>query len=86
MGHKTLKFISKNKLIEALKLFGPHKSAGPDGFKPIVLQNLPNNTLTNICTLYKVSIALGYMPKIWTKSKVIFISKPQKKDYTDPNA
>jgi hypothetical protein len=86
MEHKTLKFISKNKLIKAFKLFGPHKSAGPDSFKPIVLQNLPSKILTNICTLYKVSIALGYMPKIWTKSKVIFIAKPQKKDYTDPNA
>jgi hypothetical protein len=36
--------------------------------------------------LYKVSIALGYSPKRWTDSKVIFIAKPNKSNYTDPNA
>jgi hypothetical protein len=33
-----------------------------------------------------VSIALGYVPKRWVKSKVIFLAKTGKEDYTDPNA
>jgi hypothetical protein len=33
-----------------------------------------------------VSIALGHVPKRWVKSKVIFLAKPGKEDYTDPNA
>jgi hypothetical protein len=41
---RELQFINKTKLIEAFSLFGKHKSAGPDNLKPIVLQNLPENT------------------------------------------
>jgi hypothetical protein len=56
---EDLKFITPNKLIEAFRLFGFHKSPGPDKFKPITLQKLPANALKVLCTLYKVSIALG---------------------------
>jgi hypothetical protein len=83
---EDLKFITPNKLIEAFRLFGSHKSPGPDKFKPIILQKLPANALKVLCTLYKVSIALGYSPKRWTESKVIFIPKPNKQNYADPNA
>jgi hypothetical protein len=72
---QELQFINKTKLVEAFSLFGKHKSAGPDNLKPIVLQNLPENTIKHICILYKVSIALSYTPKRWTDSKVIFIEK-----------
>jgi hypothetical protein len=83
---QELQFINKTKLIEAFSLFGKHKSAGPDNLKPIVLQNLPENTLKNLCILYKVSIALEYTPKRWTDSKVIFIAKTGKDSYNNPNS
>jgi hypothetical protein len=83
---QELQFINKTKLTEAFSLFGKHKSAGPDNLKPIVLQNLPENTLKNLCILYKVSIALGYTPKRWTDSKVIFIPKTGKDSYDNPNS
>jgi hypothetical protein len=83
---EDLKFINPTKLIEAFRLFGSHKSPGPDKFKPIVLQKLPMNALKVLCMLYKVSIALGYSPKRWTDSKVNFIPKPNKQKYTDANA
>jgi hypothetical protein len=35
----------------------------------------------NLCILYKVSIALGYTPKRWTDSKVIFNYIPAKRSY-----
>jgi hypothetical protein len=36
--------------------------------------------------LYKVSITLGYTPKRWTDSKVIFIAKIGKDTYDNPNS
>jgi hypothetical protein len=57
-----------------------------NNLKPVVLQNLPENTLKNLCTLYKVSIALGYTPKRWTDSKVIFIAKTGKDSYDNANS
>ena len=86
LDHQSLSFINITKLTEAIRLFGPNKTPGPDKLKPIVLQHLPISTLQNLCTLYKVSIALGHVPKSWVKSKVIFLAKPGKEDYTDPNA
>jgi hypothetical protein len=86
LEHKDLEFINVTRLTEAIGLFGPQKTAGPDELKPIVLQNLPPSTLHNLCTLYKVSIAIGYVPKRWTQSKVIFIPKIGKPDHSDPKA
>jgi hypothetical protein len=83
---KDLKFITVAKLKEAFKQFGAHKSPDPDKIKPIVLQKLPEKALKVLCTLYKVSIALGYSPKRWTDSNIIFIAKPNKNNYADPNA
>jgi hypothetical protein len=48
---KELNFITKQKLKEAFSLFGSHKSAGPDNFKPIVLQKLPETLLNNLVIL-----------------------------------
>ena len=37
----SLEWISNYRIERAIAHFGPHKSAGPDGFKPLVLQKLP---------------------------------------------
>lgn len=66
----------------AIDSFGPLKAAGPDGFKPIVLQHLPPNSLLRLSFLFKASLLLGYVPKAWRLSNVIFIPKPSKDDYT----
>jgi hypothetical protein len=81
--HETLSFIDTTKLKQAIEQFGPHKANGPDGLKPIVLQNLPASTLEAIVKLFKVSIAIGATPKTWTRSKVIFLPKPGKDSYAE---
>jgi ribonuclease HI len=86
LAHKDLEFINTTRLTEAIGIFGPQKTAGPDKLKPIVLQNLPPCTRQNLCILYKVSIAIGHVPKRWLQSKVIFLPKVGKPDYSDPNA
>ena len=73
-----LSFITKDKVKAALKSFGSWKAAGPDGFKPIILQNLDDSTIDHLVQIYKAAVALGYNPKAWRKSKVIFIPKAGK--------
>jgi hypothetical protein len=55
---------------KAVALFKNNKAAGPDQIKPIVLKNLPDNTIERICTLYSASIELGYTPVEWRHAKV----------------
>ena len=72
---KYLAFVTKEKVKAAFKSFGPMKACGPDGIKPIVLQNLDSVTLEYIVSIYKACLGLGHNPDSWCKSKVIFIPK-----------
>ena len=42
--------------------------------------------MTVLEIIYKSSIHLGYTPKAWKKTKVIFIAKPGKEAYDKPNS
>jgi ribonuclease HI len=79
-------FITVEKVKWAFKSFGPEKAAGPDDIKPNVLQHLSHNSLEWVVKLYKASLALGYVPSPWRESKVIFIPKPGKDDYSTAKA
>jgi hypothetical protein len=75
-------FITKQKVIEAFKSFGPGKASGPDNIKPRFLHNLDDNMLNRIAWLYRTCLHLNYTPKSWRISKCIFIPKMGKDDYT----
>ena len=75
-------FITKQKVIEAFKSFGPGKASGPDNIKPRFLHNLDDNMLNRIAWLYRACLHLNYTPKSWRISKCIFIPKMGKDDYT----
>ena len=79
-------FMSDERVKEAIRTFGPHKAPGPDGFKPCVYQNFGDKATTRLVSLYKASYLLGYVPKIWRLSKVIFLPKPGKADYSQARA
>ena len=81
-----LSYINREKVKDAINSFGWNKSAGPDDIKPVVLQNLDNKSLDRLTLLYKVSMALGYTPKAWCKSKIIFIPKLGKESYDNPKS
>ena len=83
---EAAEFITVEKVKEALDQFGSHKAGGVDGFKPIVLKNLGDNMLNRLTELYKANYLLGYTPTNWRESKVIFIPKPGKEDYSDARA
>ena len=60
----------------ALAAFSNKKSPGPDGLRPEVLQHLPLNVIHVICVIYKASLSMGYTPRAWTESRLVFIPKP----------
>jgi hypothetical protein len=77
-------WINKTRLRDALKQFGEHKTAGPDGLKPLVLQHLPDKSLDKLIPIMNASLSLGCTPAIWQKSDVVFISRPAKKRLRGP--
>ena len=83
---KRVNFITKADIKEAFKTFGPDKAAGLDGVKPRVLSQLDDNTLEMLVIIYEWSLALGYVPFCWRQTKVIFIPKPGKDDYSTPKS
>ena len=79
-------YITQQKVESALKSFGAMKAAGPDGFKPIVLQNLNKNFYKRISILYRACLMLGYNPRRWCESKAIMIPKTGKDSYDQPKS
>ena len=78
---KFLSYINPNKVKRAFRTFGPMKAAGPDGFKPIVLQNLTDEIYCYIDKIFRLAVYKGYAPKSWRMMKVIFLPKAGKEDY-----
>jgi ribonuclease HI len=70
----------------AFKQFGKHKCPGPDGYRPIVLCNLPFKARELLIQIFNATIQLKYTPKLWRSSDVIFLPKPGKDDYTERRA
>ena len=74
---KKVAFITPQRVRDSLKSFGQGKAAG-DHFKPVVLQNLDDDTIEDLVLIYKVSLLLGIIPNSWKKSRVVFIPKSGK--------
>ena len=79
-------WITPDVVKEALLKFKKKKSPGPDGLMPIVFRYLPDNIFEIITFLYKSCVALAFTPRSWKQTRVVFIPKPGKKDYTDPSS
>ena len=60
---------------------GSYKSAGPDGFKPIMMKHFGPIALGYINNLFQAIYSTGYIPVEFRKSKVVFIPKPLKDYY-----
>ena len=75
-AQKQSKFCNKEKIKLAIKQFKIGKAPGPDKITPLTLRNLPKMALDQLIKIYKLAIALKYVPKIWREATVIFIPKP----------
>ena len=83
IGDPKAAFLSVDQIKTAASLFDDHKAPGPDGFCPVVLKHLGIMALSRLSEIYKASFLLGHVPRIWRTSKVIFIPKAGKKDYSE---
>ena len=81
-----VQFINVDRVRWSISSFKPHKAAGPDGIKPVVLQNCGPNFLNRLTNFYKASVILGYVPTSLCDSKVIFIPKTGKDEYSIPKS
>ena len=80
---KLDKTFTEFKVLKAFCSFGNFKCAGPDGLKPIVLKSMGQKAFACITSIMKASYTTGYIPLTWRESRVVFIPKPQKSDYSD---
>lgn len=78
--------ITEDKLRWAISSFQPFKSAGPDGIFPALLQWGSELILGRLVRIMRACLALGYIPKAWRETNVIFIPKPGRSDYTNPKS
>ena len=77
-------FITESVVKAAINSFRPFKSPGPDGIYPIMLTEALPSIMEFTKNLFKESLRTGIIPSEWKKTKVVFIEKPNKDDYTDP--
>ena len=66
-----------------LKSLSPHKAAGPDKFKPIVLQTLHKELAPILQLIFQISIDTVKIPDIWKEANVFPIYKKGEK--SDPS-
>ena len=78
--------VTLEKVIVAIKSFGPYKAAGPDGLAPIVLQNLPVAIIHRYVEMFRASLLLKYLPNHWKESNVVFIPKTGRPTYDEAKA
>ena len=74
--------ISVKGIEKLLKSLNPHKAAGPDQFKPIVLQTLHAELAPILQVIFQKSLDSGKLPYIWKEANVSPIFK--KGDKSDP--
>jgi hypothetical protein len=78
--------INKSKIRWALGTFKPFKSVGTDGIVPVLLQQVAEDAVPNLCHIFRACMAYGFIPTAWRQVKVSFIPKPGKLDYTETKA
>jgi ribonuclease HI len=82
-NHASISKIVNNQTVEwAVKSFQPYKTPGEDGIYPILLQKGLPHIRHVLIAIFRASMNLGYIPKIFRGVKVVFIPKPGKVDYT----
>ena len=62
--------VSLNGILKLLSDLNPHKAAGPDQLKPLVLQRLREVIAPVLQVIYQKSLDTGRMPKDWSTAYV----------------
>jgi len=78
--------VTEDRIQWAISILAPYKSPGQDGIYPVLLQKGLQSLLYPLCKIYRASMSLGYIPKIWRAARVAFLPIPGKDDYTNAKA
>ena len=66
---------SHPKVLRTLSKLNPHKAAGPDQIKPIILKNLSTPLSPILKHLFQKSLDSGTLPPIWKDANVAPVYK-----------
>ena len=80
------KIYSPDRLDKAIGSFEPHKAAGPDTLKPIVIQKAWTHIKDITRTIMTKNHETQHIPAPWRESLGIFLPKPGKTDYNQPKS
>jgi hypothetical protein len=75
------KLLSSDKLEWAISSLKPFKSPGADGIFPALLQKGKDEIIPVLKELFRASLKLGYIPKLWRKINVTMIPKTNRPRY-----
>ena len=73
IASRHLDIVTPSLVREALAVFQSKKSPGPDGFKPVLFDHLPDNTIRALTLIYQAILHLRYTPRQWRESNVVFL-------------
>ena len=76
------KIVTEERVRWAVSLFAPYKSPGIDGIFPALLQKGLDILIETVVKIFRACIAYGYIPVQWRTSRVVFVPKPGRMDYT----
>lgn len=76
------RIITLSRIKWAIGKFSPYKAPGGDGIYPAMLQHASEPVLKLICELCRASVAFSHIPLAWRVSRVVFIPKRGKSDYS----
>lgn len=80
------KIITFERVEWAINSFKPYKSAGPDGIFPALLTNGTAKLTLTLVRVFRASLMLGYIPKLWREVKVVFLPKGGNKPPESPKS
>ena len=78
--------ITEDRISWAFKSMMPFKAPGEDGIFPALIQHGLKYLVTPLCHIFRASLALSYIPKIWQIARVAFIPKPGRMNYSEAKA
>lgn len=69
-----LKKIRPHEFVTTLKSF-KHKAPGSSGIGKIYLENIPDDSITEICHIYNTTASMGYFPAMFKEGAMALLSK-----------
>jgi hypothetical protein len=78
--------LTRQQLERAVGKLAPDKAPGPDEITNRVLKKNFSHIQTHLLALAQACLDLGYFPSTFKKTLTVVLRKPNKPDYTKPNA